>query len=121
MARIVKAVEANSTDAPPLTHVPRTKRGVISYAARDIGERLDAKALGLVDELGNMYDALEGTAELAGIKGKPEIKEYGKISPWSMLLGASESVDIKQLLFHQLKNDLPVVAPMALPEKWQVE
>ncbi len=45
MARIVRAVEANSTDAPPLTHVPRTKRGVISYAARDIGERLDAKAL----------------------------------------------------------------------------
>ena len=30
---------------PPLTHVPRTKRGVISYAARDIGERLNAKAL----------------------------------------------------------------------------
>jgi pyruvate kinase len=25
--------------------VPRTKRGIISYAARDIGERLDAKAL----------------------------------------------------------------------------
>lgn len=45
MARIVCAVEENSTDAPPLTHVPRTKRGVISYAARDIGERLDAKAL----------------------------------------------------------------------------
>jgi len=45
MARIVSAVEENSTAAPPLTHVPRTKRGVISYAARDIGERLDAKAL----------------------------------------------------------------------------
>lgn len=45
MARIVAAVEENSTAAPPLTHVPRTKRGVISYAARDIGERLDAKAL----------------------------------------------------------------------------
>jgi pyruvate kinase len=45
MARIVTAVEDNSTTAPPLTHVPRTKRGVISYAARDIGERLDAKAL----------------------------------------------------------------------------
>ncbi|MCW2690361.1 MAG: pyruvate kinase [Mycobacterium sp.] len=45
MARIVSAVEQNSTAAPPLTHVPRTKRGVISYAARDIGERLDAKAL----------------------------------------------------------------------------
>jgi pyruvate kinase len=45
MARIITAVEENSTEAPPLTHVPRTKRGVISYAARDIGERLDAKAL----------------------------------------------------------------------------
>ncbi len=45
MARIISAVEQNSTVAPPLTHVPRTKRGVISYAARDIGERLDAKAL----------------------------------------------------------------------------
>ncbi len=45
MARIVAAVEDHSTAAPPLTHVPRTKRGVISYAARDIGERLDAKAL----------------------------------------------------------------------------
>ena len=45
MARIIKAVEDNSVAAPPLTHLPRTKRGVISYAARDIGERLDAKAL----------------------------------------------------------------------------
>ncbi len=43
MARIISAVEDNSVAAPPLTHTPRTKRGVISYAARDIGERLDAK------------------------------------------------------------------------------
>ena len=45
MARIICAVEENSTSAPPLISVPRTKRGVICYAARDIGERLDAKAL----------------------------------------------------------------------------
>jgi pyruvate kinase len=45
MARIIEAVEAESTVVPPLTHVPRTKRGVLSYAARDIGERLEAKAL----------------------------------------------------------------------------
>lgn len=45
MAKIVEAVETDSTRVPPLTHVPRTKRGVISYAARDIGERLNAKAL----------------------------------------------------------------------------
>jgi pyruvate kinase len=45
MSRIVEAVEAESVVVPPLTHVPRTKRGVLSYAARDIGERLNAKAL----------------------------------------------------------------------------
>ncbi|SNT20981.1 pyruvate kinase [Rhodococcoides kyotonense] len=45
MARIVETVESEGDPVPPLTHVPRTKRGVISYAARDIGERLDAKAL----------------------------------------------------------------------------
>ncbi|MGW0519774.1 pyruvate kinase [Crossiella sp. NPDC003009] len=47
MARIVRYVETETTTdtVPPLTHVPRTKRGVISYAARDIGERLNAKAL----------------------------------------------------------------------------
>ncbi|OAK57483.1 pyruvate kinase [Rhodococcoides kyotonense] len=45
MARIVETVESEGEPVPPLTHVPRTKRGVISYAARDIGERLDAKAL----------------------------------------------------------------------------
>jgi pyruvate kinase len=45
MSRIVEAVESESTVVPPLTHVPRTKRGVLSYAARDIGERLNAKAL----------------------------------------------------------------------------
>ncbi|WP_026197369.1 pyruvate kinase [Sciscionella marina] len=45
MSRIVRAVESESVEVPPLTHVPRTKRGVLSYAARDIGERLNASAL----------------------------------------------------------------------------
>jgi pyruvate kinase len=45
MSRIVEAVESETLVVPPLSHVPRTKRGVISYAARDIGERLNAKAL----------------------------------------------------------------------------
>src|ERR1700728_2082933 len=45
MPGIMCAVEEIPPPPPPLTHVPRTKRGVISYAARDIGERLDAKAL----------------------------------------------------------------------------
>lgn len=45
MAQIVEAVEAGPAGVPPLNHVPRTKRGVLSYAARDIGERLSARAL----------------------------------------------------------------------------
>lgn len=44
MARIVSAAETDG-DVPPLTHRPRTRRGVISYAAKDIGERLNARAL----------------------------------------------------------------------------
>ncbi len=44
MARIVSAAEIDG-DVPPLTHRPRTRRGVISYAAKDIGERLNARAL----------------------------------------------------------------------------
>ncbi|WP_034648025.1 pyruvate kinase [Corynebacterium sputi] len=44
MSRIVMAAERDG-DVPEMTHVPRTKRGVISYAARDIGERLNAAAM----------------------------------------------------------------------------
>ena len=45
MAQIIEAVEDGPVSVPPLNHVPRTKRGVLSYAARDIGERLSARAL----------------------------------------------------------------------------
>ena len=45
MARIVEATEAGPASVPPLQHVPRTQRGVVTTAARDIGERLNARAL----------------------------------------------------------------------------
>ncbi len=45
MGRIIEAVESSRAAVPPLNHVPRTQRGVLSYAARDIGERLQARAL----------------------------------------------------------------------------
>jgi pyruvate kinase len=45
MSRIVQAAEASAVTVPPLNHVPHTKRGVLACAARDIGERLEAKAL----------------------------------------------------------------------------
>ncbi|APT85045.1 pyruvate kinase [Corynebacterium aquilae] len=44
MARIVRVAESDG-HVPPLSHMPRTKRGVISYSAREIAERLNAKAL----------------------------------------------------------------------------
>ena len=44
MSRIVKAAEVDG-EVPPLSHVPRTKSGIISYAARDVSERLNARAL----------------------------------------------------------------------------
>ncbi|GAB3940870.1 pyruvate kinase [Corynebacterium tapiri] len=44
MARIVRVAERDGS-VPELSHVPRTKRGVISYSARDIAERLGSRAL----------------------------------------------------------------------------
>lgn len=47
-----------------------------------------AKQSGLVDELGGLQEALQGAADLAGIKGKPEYKEYGPTSFLERLLQA---------------------------------
>ncbi|MFT4087457.1 MAG: pyruvate kinase [Gordonia sp. (in: high G+C Gram-positive bacteria)] len=53
MSRIVEAAEAGSQHVPPLKHVPRTRRGVLTFAARDIGERLNADALVAFTETGD--------------------------------------------------------------------
>lgn len=48
-----------------------------------------AKALGLVDQLGNMQDAINLGAELAGIEGKPQVvyTEKRVLGFWSSFLG----------------------------------
>jgi pyruvate kinase len=77
MARIITAVEQNSTAAPPLAHVPRTKRGVISYAARDIGERLDAKALVAFTQSGDTVRRLarlHTPLPLLAFTARPEVR-----------------------------------------------
>lgn len=82
-----------------------------------------AKQLGLVDELGNMYDAIDGATALAGINGKPVIKEYGKQSPWNMLFGSSEQASslLEKVIINQAKNALSIGALGELsPDKWQV-
>jgi protease-4 len=41
-----------------------------------------AKNLKLVDELGNYYDALAGTAEMAKIEGEPSVLRYDSVQDW---------------------------------------
>lgn len=81
-----------------------------------------AQQLGLVDTLGNMHDAIDGAANLAGIQGKAEIKEYGRMSPWSMLFGPSDMLNLvlDRMFIHQTSGVLPITAPLAMPpDKWQ--
>lgn len=65
-----------------------------------------AKELGLVDELGNMYDAIDGAAAMVGIQGKPEIVEYGKMSALEVLLGAQNNLNTDQIMLKRLKEML---------------
>ncbi len=77
-----------------------------------------AKELGLVDELGTLYDAIDGAAVLAGIPGKPILVEYGKSTPWSLLFGSGSSINLEQLFFRQVRQELPITAPLAIPAGW---
>lgn len=77
-----------------------------------------AKELGLVDELGTLYDAIDGAAALAGIPGKPILVEYGKSTPWSLLFGSGSSINLEQLFFRQVRQELPITAPLAIPAGW---
>lgn len=58
---------------------------------------MSAKELGLVDELGNLYYALDRAAEIGGIEGEPTIVYMNKPSLSSLLFGseaeASATVD----------------------------
>ena len=80
-----------------------------------------AKEAGLVDELGNLYDAIDKAAELSGIQGKPKIKEYGNNSPFSGLFSSESKAELlKELLIDMPKTSKSKsVVPMAMPEKWQ--
>jgi signal peptide peptidase SppA, 36K type len=77
-----------------------------------------AKELGLVDEMGTMYDAIDGAAALAGITGKPAVKEYGKVSPWTLFFGPHDDISLERLFFRQGRQEVPLTAPLAIPEKW---
>lgn len=63
--------------------LPREKALTLADGRIYTGEQ--AKKAGLVDELGNYYDALDLTKKLAGITGDVPIKEYRKKTPWDYL------------------------------------
>lgn len=56
-----------------------------------------AQALGLVDELGNYYDALGAAGKAIGVDGIPEIKENKRQKPWEVFFSAQLS---KMMLGH---------------------
>lgn len=78
-----------------------------------------ALASGLVDEMGNLYDAIDGTVDKLGLPERPIIRERGQTSPWDALFGrTSVSSLVQQAVWQALgtaPKTAPVLAPMALP------
>lgn len=104
MARIVHAVETESTQVPPLTHVPRTKRGVISYAARDIGERLNAKALVAFTQSGDTVRRLarlHTPLPLLAFTPLPEVRSQLSLT-WGTETFIVPTVDSTDAMIHQV-------------------
>jgi len=57
-----------------------------------------AKALGLVDQIGNLNDAIDATARLVGIQGKPDILyPKKKFSIWELLIRETVSAVLETL------------------------
>lgn len=76
-----------------------------------------AQQAGLVDELGNLYDAVDGAAALAGLSS-PQIKEYGRSNPFSTLFSASGKAELLQEFLGAPDGGGRSLAPLAVPEKW---
>lgn len=70
---------------------------------------LQAQKLGLVDNLGNYYDALLAAGELGNVKngknGLPPVKKQEKQQAWEYLFGAEVAKMVKAQLVEQLTSD----------------
>lgn len=53
-----------------------------------------AKEVGLVDQLGNYYDAIDAAAEIAGITGQPRVKSYYKPNPLDFLFSSQSLLNL---------------------------
>lgn len=65
-----------------------------------------AKELGLVDEIGDYYDAVEGTAQLANISGTPNAVRYNESRTWRNILGAEMTQALSNKITEQIFQNL---------------
>ncbi|MEA3283087.1 MAG: signal peptide peptidase SppA [Euryarchaeota archaeon] len=70
-----------------------TREEVLNLSDGRIYTGATAMDLGLVDETGNMYDAIDMAAELGNITGKPTVTYMNKPSLSQLLFGGEESID----------------------------
>ena len=106
MAQIVEAVEAGPTSVPPLNHVPRTQRGVLSFAARDIGERLSARALVAFSVSGDTVRRLarlHTRLPLLAFTPKPEVRSQLAMS-WGVETFLVDYVTSTDAMVRQVDN-----------------
>lgn len=93
---------------------------VLSLADGRVFTGRQAKESGLIDELGNYYDAVKLTGRLAGIKGEPEVYELNTETPFEKIFGeVNASTGLKninnlsaqelQLIFSILNNKQPLL------------
>ena len=74
------------------------RAAVLALADGRVYTGQQAKENGLVDELGGMHEALLEAGRLAGIKGKPHLKEYGPPSIIQWLFGGTASVRQREVV-----------------------
>jgi len=88
---VIDSIQNQFVDAVALgRNLPRTKVAEIADGRIFSGEQ--AKSLGLVDELGNLEDAINYAAEKAGISGEPDVVYPEKKRPSILDYVIEESV-----------------------------
>ena len=75
---------------------------VIELADGRLYTAKQAQELGLIDEFGDLGEAIDLAAQMAGIEGKPRIVEYERRGLWTSILGyflrPPQMLDIEELL-----------------------
>ncbi len=85
-AVVMESYENFVTDVSEGRHMPRSEVKTLADGRIYTGTR--AKELGLVDGLGNLYDAIDKAAKLGGISGEPKVEYMNKASLSTLLLGS---------------------------------